>query len=160
MMKQVNIKIPFRMLGLLLGLFLSVGAFAQITVKGHVKDSQGEPIIGATIRIAGQSTGGTISDFDGNFTLQAKQGATLTISSVGYQQATATAAPSVVVTLLDDAQVLENVVVLYEPPRMLYVEDHIHGSFYLDDKYSRANCNVVWEEMNLPEGVFLKVHVD
>ncbi len=57
-------------------------------------------------------------------------------------------------------EVLENVVVLYEPPRMLYVEDHIHGSFYLDDKYSRANCNVVWEEMNLPEGVFLKVHVD
>ena len=112
MKKQVNIQIPLRMLAFVLGLFLSVGAFAQITVKGHVKDSQGEPIIGATIRVAGQSVGGAISDFDGNFTLQAKQGATLTISSVGYQQATATAAPSVVVTLLDDAQVLENVVVI------------------------------------------------
>ena len=51
-MKQVNIKIPFRTLLLLLGLFLSVGAFAQIEVKGHVKDAQGEPIIGATVRVA------------------------------------------------------------------------------------------------------------
>ena len=80
MMKQVNIRIPLRMLSLLLGLFLSVGAFAQMTVKGHVKDSQGEPIIGATIRVAGQASGGAISDFDGNFTISAKQGATLTVS--------------------------------------------------------------------------------
>lgn len=57
-MKQVNIKLPFRMLALIAALFLSVGAFAQITVKGHVKDAQGEPIIGATIRIAGQAGGG------------------------------------------------------------------------------------------------------
>lgn len=58
MMKQVNIRIPLRMLSLMLGLFLTVGAFAQMTVKGHVKDSQGEPIIGATIRVAGQASGG------------------------------------------------------------------------------------------------------
>jgi hypothetical protein len=57
-------------------------------------------------------------------------------------------------------EVMDNVVVLYEPPRILYVEDHIHGSFYLDDKYSRANCSVVWDEMDLPEGVFLNVTVD
>ena len=37
-MKQVNITSPLRMMVLLLGLFLSVGAFAQIDVKGHVKD--------------------------------------------------------------------------------------------------------------------------
>ena len=42
MMKQVNIQLPLRMMTLLLGLFLSVGAFAQqITVKGHVKDATG-----------------------------------------------------------------------------------------------------------------------
>ena len=52
MMKQENIRVPFRMLVLLLGLFLSVGAFAQIDVKGHVKDAQGEPVIGATVRVA------------------------------------------------------------------------------------------------------------
>ena len=50
-MKQVNITSPLRMMVLLLGLFLSVGAFAQIDVKGHVKDAQGEPIIGATVRV-------------------------------------------------------------------------------------------------------------
>ena len=44
MMKQVNIQIPLRMLGLLLGLFLSVGAFAQIDVKGHVKDAKANPL--------------------------------------------------------------------------------------------------------------------
>ena len=112
MMKQVNIQIPLRMLGLLLGLFLSVGAFAQITVKGHVKDSQGEPIIGATVRVVGQTTGGTISDFDGNFTLQAKQGAQLSISYVGYQTATVAAAPNVTVTLQDDAALINEVVVI------------------------------------------------
>jgi len=112
MMKQVNMKIPFRMLVLLLGLFLSVGAFAQIKVKGHVKDAQGEPVIGATVRVVGQSAGGAISDFNGDFTLEAKQGAQLTVSYVGYQPTTVTAAPNVVITLQDDAQVLENVVVI------------------------------------------------
>src|SRR5574344_801887 len=98
-MKQVNIQIPLRLLGLILGIFLSVGAFAQITVKGHVKDAQGEPIIGATIRVAGQPTGGTISDFDGNFTLKTNQGATLTVTYVGFQPVKATAAPEVTITL-------------------------------------------------------------
>ena len=112
MMKQENIRIPFRMLTLLLGLFLTMGAFAQITVKGHVKDAQGEPVIGATIRIAGDAAGGAVSDFDGNFTLKAKQGATLTVTYVGYQPATVKAAPNVVVTLQDDATMLENVVVI------------------------------------------------
>ena len=111
MMKQVNIQIPVRMLALLFGLFLSIGAFAQINVKGHVKDSSGEPIIGATIRIVGQQ-GGTVSDFDGNFTISAKQGAMLEVSYVGYQVARVAAAADVVVTMKDDAQMLENVVVI------------------------------------------------
>jgi iron complex outermembrane receptor protein len=111
MMKQVNIQIPVRMLALIFGLFLSMGAFAQINVKGHVKDSSGEPIIGATVRVAGQQ-GGTVSDFDGNFTIQAKQGATIEVSYVGYQVAKVAAAPNVVVTLQDDSQMLENVVVI------------------------------------------------
>ena len=111
MMKQVNIQIPARLIAVVCGLFLAMGAFAQITVKGHVKDSSGEPVIGATVRAAGQQ-GGTVSDFDGNFTLKAQQGATLEISYVGYQTARVAAAPSVVVTLLDDAQVLDNVVVI------------------------------------------------
>ena len=100
-MKQVNIQIPLRMLGLLLGLFLSVGAFAQIDVKGHVKDATGEPIIGATVRVDGTQTA-TVTDFDGNFALKANEGATITISYVGYQNATVKAAPNVNVTPVDD----------------------------------------------------------
>ena len=111
MMKQVNIQVPLRMLGLILGLFLSVGAFAQIEVKGHVKDAAGEDIIGATIRVEGTQTA-TVSDFDGNFVLKANEGATLVVSYVGYQNATVKAAPFVEVTLQDDATVLQDVVVI------------------------------------------------
>ena len=110
-MKQVNIKMPIRMLVLMLGLFLSVGAFAQINVKGHVKDAQGEPIIGATVRVANTQVA-TITDFDGNFTLQANQGADIVVSYIGYQDATAKAAPNVVVTLQEDAALLNEVVVI------------------------------------------------
>ena len=111
-MKQVNIQIPLRMLALFAALLLSIGGFAQITVKGHVKDAQGEPVMGATIRVVGQANNGAVSDFDGNFTLQASQGASLQVSYVGYQPATVKAAPNVVVTLQEDAAVLENVVVI------------------------------------------------
>ena len=110
-MKQVNIQVPLRMLGLILGLFLSVGAFAQIEVKGHVKDAAGEDIIGATIRVEGTQTA-TVSDFDGNFVLKANEGATLVVSYVGYQNATVKAAPTVEVILQDDAAVLNEVVVI------------------------------------------------
>ena len=49
-MKQVNLRIYRTILPLLLGLFLSVGAYAQnITVKGNVKDATGEPVIGANV---------------------------------------------------------------------------------------------------------------
>ncbi len=111
-MKQVNIKLPFRTLALILAVFLSIGAFAQqITVKGHVKDATGEDIIGATVRVAGTQTA-TVTDFDGNFTLKANQGADLQVSYMGYQTATVKAAATVEVTLQDDAQLLENVVVI------------------------------------------------
>ena len=110
-MKQVNIQIPLRMLGLLLGLFLSVGAFAQIDVKGHVKDATGEDIIGATVRVVGTQTA-TVTDFDGNFVVKANQGADITISYIGYQTATVKAAPTLEVTLQDDQTVLSDVVVI------------------------------------------------
>ena len=111
MMKQVNIRNPFRMLVLMLGLFLSVSAFAQIDVKGHVKDAQGEPVIGATVRVVGTQTA-TVTDFDGNFALKANQGADITVTYVGYQDATVKAAPNLEITLQEDQNVLENVVVI------------------------------------------------
>ncbi|MBQ9261171.1 MAG: TonB-dependent receptor [Prevotella sp.] len=111
MMKQVNIQFPLRMLGLLLGLFLSVGAFAQIDVKGHVKDATGEDVIGATVRVVGTQTA-TVTDFDGNFVIKANQGADISVSFVGYQTVTVKAAPTLEITLQDDAALLKEVVVI------------------------------------------------
>ena len=111
MMKQLNIQTPLRMLVLMLGLFLSVGAFAQIDVKGHVQDAQGEPIIGATVRVV-STQAATVTDFDGNFALKANQGADISVSYVGYQTQTVKAAANLTITLQDDATVLDNVVVI------------------------------------------------
>ena len=112
MMKQVKFAIPVRALGLLLGLFLSVSAFAQnFTVNGHVKDATGEDIIGATVRIVGQA-GGVITDFDGNFVIEAKSGDKLQISYIGYETAEVAAAPTLEVLLQDDSHSLNEVVVI------------------------------------------------
>ncbi len=111
MMKQVKSKTPVRILSLLLGLFLSVGAFAQNDVKGIVKDASGEPIIGATIRVVGQD-GGAITDFDGNFTIKAAPGAKIQVSYIGYKTVELPVSANMVVTLQDDAQLLSDVVVI------------------------------------------------
>ena len=110
-MKQVNIRIPQRILALMMGLFLSIGAYAQITVQGHVKDATGEPVIGATVTVVG-TTNTVATDFDGNFTITAPKGAQLQVSSIGLQSQTVTAAPTLVIVLEEDSQVLENVVVI------------------------------------------------
>ena len=111
MMKQVKSKTPVRILSLLLGLFLSVGAFAQNDVKGIVKDASGEPIIGATIRVIGQE-GGAITDFDGNFTIKAAPGAKIQVSYIGYKTVELPVSANMVVTLQDDTQLLTDVVVI------------------------------------------------
>lgn len=70
-MKQVNLRIYRTILTLLLGLFLSAGAYAQqISVKGTVKDQTGEPVIGANVLVKG-TTNGVITDVDGNFNVSA-----------------------------------------------------------------------------------------
>ena len=56
----------------------------KVKVRGVIKDETGEPIIGATVRVKGQSEG-TVSDFDGNFTLDVTEDNTLQISYIGYQ---------------------------------------------------------------------------
>ena len=61
MMKQVNFRIPLRVLTLLMGLMISISAFAQITVNGNVKDATGEPVIGASVRVVGTTIGTTTS---------------------------------------------------------------------------------------------------
>ena len=111
-MKQVNIRIPFRILTLVMGLFLSLGAYAQITVNGIVKDATGEPVIGASVRVVGTQQG-TVTDFDGLFTLDGvPHGAKLQISSIGYDTQEVTASSDMVITLAESTQMLQNLVVI------------------------------------------------
>lgn len=111
-MKQVKFTMPLRMLAVVFGLILSASAFAQqITVNGHVKDDFGDPVIGATVRVDGTQTM-TVTDVDGNFTLQANQGAPITVTYIGFADGKAAAAPTVVITMTDDSQLLEQVVVI------------------------------------------------
>ena len=112
-MKQVNIRIPSRILALVCGLILSLGAFAQqIAVNGHVKDATGEDVIGATVRVVGQD-GGTVTDFDGNFSLKANAGDKIEISFIGYETVVVNAADNLNIIMRDDAaQTLNEVVVI------------------------------------------------
>lgn len=81
--------------------------------KGVVKDANGETIIGASVVVKG-TTNGTITDFDGNFSIpNVDKGATIQISFVGYKtQDVVWKGGPLTVTLKDDAQALEEVVVV------------------------------------------------
>ena len=92
----------------------STVVMAQAKVSGTVVDAQGEPVIGASVIIKGTSTG-TVTDFDGNFTIQSvPQNATLVISYVGYRtQNVAVGGKSQInVALEEDKQLLDEVVVV------------------------------------------------
>ena len=96
----------------LVGMLMSAQAFSQtITVTGVVKDKTGEAVIGANIVVKG-TTNGTITDFDGNFTLQANKGEIIVFSFIGYKSQELPAAEQMNVVLSDDTQLLEDVVVI------------------------------------------------
>ena len=90
-----------------------LGAMAQSLVKGTVKDVAGEPIIGASVKVQGTKTG-AITDFNGDFSVQADNNATLVISYIGYTTETVkvNGRNNIQVTLNEDAQTLNDVVVI------------------------------------------------
>ncbi len=79
-------------------------------VSGHVTDSQG-PLIGATVMEKGTNNG-TVTDFDGNFSINVNAGATLVISYVGYVSQEVRANDGMNVTLKEDGHVVNEVVVI------------------------------------------------
>lgn len=97
---------------LIVGLLLSVDASAQqVAVKGLIKDSTGEPVIGANVVVKG-TTNGTITDLDGVFRLNANQGDILTVSFIGFKTQEVRAAASLNIILKDDTELLDEVVVI------------------------------------------------
>ncbi|MBO7046314.1 MAG: SusC/RagA family TonB-linked outer membrane protein, partial [Prevotella sp.] len=92
-------------------LLCSTVIMAQQKVSGTVLDATGEPLIGVSVLEEG-TTNGVVTDFDGNFALTVKQGAKLTISYIGYTSQTVDAKNGMTVTLQEDNQLLNEVVVV------------------------------------------------
>lgn len=96
----------------LVGMLMAVQSFAQaITVNGIVKDKTGEAVIGANVVVKG-TTNGCITDFDGNFSLEANQGDILVVSFVGYQSQELPASTNMQIVLKEDAELLDDVIVI------------------------------------------------
>lgn len=123
-MKQRNSKLAAMML--CMGFTVSVPTFTygmgedalnifqqSQKISGLVVDSNGEPIIGATIKVVGTSDG-TITDLDGNFSLTIAPKATLEISYVGYitQKVQVAAGKALKIVLLEDSKAIDEVVVV------------------------------------------------
>ena len=102
-----------KLLSLLLMLMVSIAIQAQnVAVKGNVKDATGEPIIGASVVQVGNTSVGTITDFDGNFQLSVPSGAQLQVSYIGFESQTFAARPMVNITLSEENNTLNDVVVI------------------------------------------------
>ncbi len=85
----------------------------KVSVKGVVKDSHGEPIVGVTVK-ASDGKVGAITDIDGNFVIDVKPGSKLVFSSIGYNTTTVVVGSnrSLTVTLQDDSRMLNEVVAI------------------------------------------------
>jgi TonB-linked SusC/RagA family outer membrane protein len=101
----------YRLLMMLAVVFFALDVSAQATISGHVKDETGEGVIGASVMVKGTSNG-TVTDFDGNFSLQCQSGATLVFSYIGYNPQEQPAKNGMEVTMKEDVAQLNEVVVV------------------------------------------------
>ena len=92
-------------------LLVSTLTFAQSRASGVVKDTQGEPLVGVSV-IEVSTTNGTVTDIDGNYTLNVKPGAQLKFSYVGFTPQTIMAGVNSSITLHEDNKTLNEVVVV------------------------------------------------
>jgi len=84
--------------------------YAQTEITGTVYDETGETVIGATVVEKG-TTNGTVTDFDGNFTIKVNPGTTLVVSYIGYEKLEVAAQNGMTITLKDNAVELKELVV-------------------------------------------------
>lgn len=92
--------------------FCSSGFSQTLQVKGKIIDSKQEPLIGVNIVVKGTSNG-TVTDFDGNFTLSANSGEILQISYIGFKaKEVPITSTNLIITLSEDTEALEEIVVV------------------------------------------------
>ncbi|MBQ6053848.1 MAG: SusC/RagA family TonB-linked outer membrane protein [Prevotella sp.] len=93
-------------------LFAAVVNAQNVTVKGSVLDTKGDPIIGATIKVEGAQAG-TVTNYDGDFTISCRNGATLNVSYIGFapKQVKAETGKVLKIVLEEEATTLNEVVV-------------------------------------------------
>ncbi len=84
----------------------------QGTITGRVIDNTGEGVIGATVQVEDGSAQGTVTDFDGNFTINVKPGTKLKISYVGFESQVVAAKDGMVVTMAESSNMLNAVEVV------------------------------------------------
>jgi hypothetical protein len=96
--------------------FTAIAASAQVRITGTVKDSKGEPLIGAAVMLEGASSVGTVTDVDGAYVLNIKSAkdAVLTASSISFKSQSLPVGKSNVLNFVleEDAELLEEVVVV------------------------------------------------
>ena len=93
-------------------LLLIVAGFAYAqnrTVKGTVRDSKGEPVVGAVVMLSGNTRVGTVSDAAGNWTLNVPKDASLLVSCISYVDQTVQVGTrdNIEIVLQEDAETLE-----------------------------------------------------
>jgi len=113
-MKNNRFLSVFRQAMMVIMLLAGTMAYAQTTISGTVVDaSNDEPVIGASVLVKGTTTG-TITDFDGNFTLSAASDAVLQVSYMGYKSLEVPVAGKKVlkIALHEDNELLDEVVVV------------------------------------------------
>ena len=96
---------------MLLTLLVSTASYAQ-GIRGTVTDDFGEPVIGASVVEKGNPQNGTITNMDGQFTLKVSEGTPIIISYIGYTSQELRASNNMNVTMKEDAQTLQDVVVI------------------------------------------------
>ena len=113
-MQKYKMPIRLRIMVCLIGMLLPMCMFAQqITVQGVVKDQTGETVIGASV-VQKNTTNGTITGIDGDFSLNVPSDAVIVVSFVGYKslEVPVKGQKQIMVTLSEDSEMLDEVVVI------------------------------------------------
>ena len=139
---------------IVLGLLMIVAAPAAAqnqTVSGQVVDENGEPVIGASVVLAGDKSKGTITDFDGNYSLSVPKGGKVTITYIGYLPQTVKAGGKV--QLVEDKQSLDEIVVVgYGTQKKAHLTGSV-ANVEMDDIQDLANGGLATSLSGLVNGL-------